>query len=164
MRTLFLIRHAKSSWKNPDQVDFDRPLNKRGKHDAPLMGRLLAEKGITPDCVLCSPAKRARRTLAPIRKTLNLQKTCIEFRDEIYGSDWQELIGLLHQLNDKLKTVFLIGHNPGLSDLAEVLAGAGIDTIPTCGVAVIDLQTVSWSTVEPGSGILRDLLLPRDLA
>ncbi|HNR69016.1 MAG TPA: histidine phosphatase family protein [bacterium] len=163
MKTLYLIRHAKSSWSDEHAADIDRPLNRRGKRDAPLMGRFLAAKGAQPDRVLCSPAKRTRKTLAPIRQALNLSDSIIDIRSDIYGSNWLNLLDLLQELNDEWNTVFLIGHNPGITDLVVALTAAAVDNLPTCAVAVLDLQIDRWTAAKPRCAALRELYLPKQL-
>ncbi len=116
MKRLYLIRHAKSSWDDPSLDDFDRPLSKRGKHDAPLMGKLLKQKNIIPDLILSSPAKRAKKTAKKIAKELG--KANIVYLDELYDASSQDLLADIKKISDTYTTVFLIAHNPRLNMLA----------------------------------------------
>ena len=137
MKKLYLIRHAKSSWKDLFVDDFDRPLNKRGKKDAPLMGKRLKEKGIKPDLIISSPALRAKTTAQVIAKELGFKE--IVYDEKIYEAEEETLYEIVKNLDSRYKTVFLVGHNPGLNMLAEKLVGLN-DNIPTCGVVEIDLD------------------------
>lgn len=155
MKTLYLIRHAKSSWKNELQDDFDRPLNQRGKDDAPMMGQRLKKLGLQPDMIVSSPAKRARKTAAKIAAELNYQVEKILLVPEIYEAEINDLLGVTELLPDSAATVFLVGHNPGISGLAAYLTGNFADNLPTCSVYAIDFQIDSWQAVSQGLGTCR---------
>ncbi len=144
MKNLLLIRHAKSSWEDPMLSDQERPLNKRGKKDAPAMGRLLKEKNLPADLIVCSPAKRAFKTAKLIAEEMGYPKKRIEVREEIYEQGLDALIELIGKLEDSLDRVFLIGHNPELTDLANRLTGAGIENVPTCGIVSIEFPLSHW--------------------
>ena len=144
MKNLVLIRHAKSSWDDPSLGDRERPLNKRGKKDAPNMGRLLKENGLVPDLILSSPAKRALKTAKLIALELDYPKKKIEIREEIYEQGFDVLISMLSELDEAIERVYLIGHNPELTDLANQLSGAGIDNVPTCGIVSIEFSSPLW--------------------
>lgn len=137
---LTLIRHAKSSWKAPVASDFDRPLNRRGGRDAPRMGAELARLGIQFDTVLCSSAVRARETLAGLRQGMSIDDNCIEYRRELYLAPAQRLYDMVRDLAGTRKDIALIGHNPGIEDLAARLSGGDIEYMPTCCVVRIALQ------------------------
>jgi phosphohistidine phosphatase len=144
MKNLLLIRHAKSCWDDPSLSDRERPLNKRGKRDAPGLGKLLKERGLHPDLILSSPAKRALKTAKLIAEELGYPKKQIEVREDIYGQGLDALVELIGELDDGLKKVFLIGHNPELTDLANRLSGAGIHSVPTCGIVSVEFSSPSW--------------------
>ena len=144
MKNLILIRHAKSSWDDPSLSDRERPLNNRGKRDAPAMGLLLREKGLLPDHILSSPAKRALKTAKMIAEEIDYPKKRIEVNEDIYEQDINALIELIGKLDDGLKCVYLIGHNPELTDLVNRLTGAGIDNVPTCGIVSVEFSLSSW--------------------
>lgn len=152
MKRLFLIRHAKSSWSDPDLRDFDRPLNKRGKHDAPVMARRLAKKGTAPDFILTSPARRALKTAKIIAAEVGYPKGKIRTDDAIYLADVPTLTNVIRKIDDVHKRVFLFGHNPGLTMLAFYLTGYQVDNIPTCGIFSINFETSSWQDVGEGNG------------
>ncbi len=144
MRELFLVRHAKSSWDDPILSDFDRPLNSRGKEDAPLMGEHLKKLGIKPDLILSSPAKRAKKTAKILAAKLGYPEEKIEWREQIYEASAQTLLYLVCQLPQGAKRVMVIGHNPGLTMLANILGDITIENIPTAGVVGVAFDTSDW--------------------
>lgn len=154
MKHLLIIRHAKSSWDEPALTDFDRPLNGRGRHDAPLMGQVIASRGIRPERILSSAARRARQTAKRIARELGVDPADIELREDLYLAEAGALQALLQTLDDRWNQVFLVGHNPGLTDLANQLCDAGIGNIPTCGIVAINFDVSSWSHLMAGSGRL----------
>lgn len=154
VRELILIRHAKSSWSNPDLSDRDRPLNKRGKRDALFIGQRLAHYQCYPDQVISSPAKRARKTIYKICKKLSYPKKRIVIDELLYTSNIQDLYSLLQSCGDELHRLFLVGHNHVITVFAEELTGIDIYNIPTCGIAGIRFANESWAQVKPGGGEL----------
>ncbi len=145
MRELFLVRHAKSSWDDPTLSDFDRPLNQRGKSDAPMMGEYLAKLGIKFDLIVSSPAKRAKKTAKILAQSLGYDTSKIEYIDSIYEASPQTLLYIICQLPKEAKRVMLVGHNPSLTMLANMLDDVAIDNIPTTGVVGITFDVNSWS-------------------
>jgi phosphohistidine phosphatase len=154
MKTLTLIRHAKSSWSQPELADFDRPLNKRGKGDAPLMGRRLARRGIAPELFVTSPAKRALKTARLIAREIGYPNKGLFTDERIYAALAEGLLEVLQGLDDRFKEVWMLGHNPSLTDLANYLTGASIDNIPTCGVMRAAFDIRRWKQLAHGSGEL----------
>lgn len=152
MKRLTLIRHAKSSWDDPNLADLDRPLNKRGKRDAPMMGKRLAKRGEYPDLILSSPARRALKTAKAIAKELNYPPKKIMKDSRIYDGTTDDLIKLIRKISDNYDHLFLVGHNPDLNILSYRLSGYKVDNIPTCGVFCIDFDIESWKDVELGRG------------
>ena len=144
MKELFIMRHAKSSWDDPMLSDFDRPLNKRGKEDAPLMGEYLKKSGIKPDLIISSPAKRAKKTVRIVAEALGYDNEQIRFVDSVYEASPQSLLYLVCQLPDDAKRVMLVGHNPGLTMLANILGDIAIENIPTAGVVGIAFDASKW--------------------
>ena len=163
MKKLTLIRHAKSSWKDPFLSDFDRPLNKRGKHDAPEMGKRLATEEFHPDMILSSSAKRAKKTAKIIAQEIGFSESKIKTKKSAYLADDDELVDLLKKLDDNFEHVTLVGHNPGLTDLANWIAKANIENIPTCGIAFIHLNVDSWSKIAKGCGELVKFDYPKKI-
>jgi phosphohistidine phosphatase len=161
MLYLTLIRHAKSSWKDPDLSDFDRPLNKRGRHSAPLMGQMMKDKGLAVECILSSPAKRAITTARLIAAELGYPEHRIEQREELYKADSEQLLHYVQALEPRFSRVALVGHNPALTRFCNDLSGAGIDNLPTCAVAVIEFDLDDWRAVHPGLGRLAQMEYPR---
>lgn len=151
MRRLYLIRHAKSSWSDPGLSDRDRPLNKRGKRDAPMMGERLHLSGVVPDRVYASPAKRARKTARHISRAVGYPVERIEENDDIYTADINRLFGVVKRAPESAKTIFVVGHNYVLTDLAEYLTGKTLINVPTCGVVCMDFSCATWQEVDPAN-------------
>ncbi|WP_418641144.1 SixA phosphatase family protein [Sulfurimonas sp. ST-27] len=160
MKTLYIIRHAKSSWKNMDLDDFDRPLNKRGRHDAPMMGERLRKKKSMPDLILSSPAKRAKMTAESIAKKVHYNKKKIVYDQNIYEADVSTLEDILMDIDDKYNTVFLVGHNPGLNELAEHYAGY-TENLPTCGIVSIAFTCKQWKDIDSDNAKLLFIDYPK---
>jgi len=153
MKTIILVRHAKSSWKDPGLNDFDRPLNKRGKKNAPLMGQKLKERQVMPDLVLSSPAKRARKTATAIAKAVGYPKKRIVFDDNMYHGGARYLFEMIKNLDDKYETVAIFGHSPDLNDLADILLKKNpVLRFVTSGVHCIELDVEQWRQVRQGKG------------
>ena len=146
MKTLFLIRHAKSSWDNTALPDKDRPLDDRGKRDAPKMGKRLQERDVKPDMILSSPAIRALTTAEIIAKKLDYKLKDIVVDDRLYAGQADDLLDVIHELGDKLERVMLFGHNPELTELAHRLSSE-IARMPTCAVAEFTFDAKSWSDI-----------------
>jgi len=156
MKKLYLIRHAKSSWDHPDLDDFDRPLNKRGLKDAPRMGKRLKEKRITPDVMLSSPAERALATCQAIARVLGFDNAKIKTNQKLYHASEDGILDVIRNLKDSPRdseeVVLLFGHNPGLTEFANVLLNQTINNIPTCGVVGAELPVEHWQDVTFGCG------------
>jgi phosphohistidine phosphatase len=146
MKTLFLIRHAKSSWDDPALPDKDRPLNDRGKRDTPKIGKRLAKRDVKPDLILSSPARRALTTAEIIAKQLDYKRKNIVVDDRLYAVGADDLLDVIHKLGDKLERVMLFGHNPELTELAHRLSSE-ITHMPTCAVAEFTFDAKSWSNI-----------------
>jgi len=161
MKTIYLIRHAKSSWSDFDSLDFDRKLNRRGKHDAPLMGNMLKELDFTPDLILASPSKRTTLTGKLICKNINYSFDQIQFERNIYDASLADLIQLINNIPSQHETVALIGHNPGITFLSNYLTDDFISNIPTCGIVKIELEIEDWNEVIKGIGIKKYFIYPK---
>src|SRR5438128_6747757 len=142
MKTLFLIRHAKSSWGDTALPDKDRPLGDRGKRDAPKMGKRLAERDVKPDLILSSPAMRALTTAEIIAKKLDYKLEDILVDDRLYASKADDLLSVIQKLGDKLERVMVFGHNPEVTELAHRLSSE-ITHMPTCAVVEFTFATKS---------------------
>lgn len=171
MRTLSLLRHAKSSWDDPDHGDHERPLNKRGTRDAPRMGRFMAEQGIIPDIVLCSDAVRARATLTLVLAELSPAAPNVRIEPRLYLAEPTAIVEIVARLEPEIGHCLLVGHNPGMHATALELTGAGerkalaalASKFPTAGLAVIDLDVATWRDIRPGGGRLRLFVGPKTI-
>jgi phosphohistidine phosphatase len=161
MKTLMIMRHAKSSWDDASLSDFDRPLNKRGKEAAPFMGKFLAGKGLTVDLILSSPAKRAKETAELVKQAANWS-TPVEFNDHIYEASPQTLYSILSKVNDELVSLMIVGHNPGMEGFVKLLTGKLV-AMSTASVALVEFDVDVWSRIEPGAGQLIDVFRPKEL-
>ncbi len=154
MKTLYLIRHAKSSWKFPHLSDFDRPLKKRGIREAPLMGAVLKQKGIQIDHILSSPANRAISTAKLVAKELGYPSKDIEQIKGIYHAYVSDLLKIVQTIDDQHTAVCMFGHNPGFTDLTNLLSGSNIFNVPTTGVCCIQFEVDTWKKVAARQGRL----------
>jgi len=168
MRRLMLLRHAKTERAQPGERDRDRKLTKRGRSDAPLIGAYMAHHDLVPDLALVSPATRAQETWALIANCFATQSPAVTNDERIYNADPQSLMGLLAE-TEKAKSLVLVGHNPGLHDLAVQLIASGdveareriAEGLPTSGLVVIDLAFDDWSRLHPHAGRLERFVSPR---
>jgi len=161
IRRLALLRHAKSSWDSPDQSDFDRPLNKRGCHDAPRMGRLMAERGVKPGAIISSSAQRARSTAELAGKELGIGADAIRFTEALYLASASEMLAALNKLAPNDSEVVLVGHNPGITALANSIADARIDNLPTAACFYIEANTDNWQDLADRAGRLIFFAAPK---
>ncbi|HYN46335.1 MAG TPA: histidine phosphatase family protein [Allosphingosinicella sp.] len=167
MKTLTLLRHAKSSWGVPSQRDFDRPLNPRGEKAARAMGRELRRLGIVFDSVLASPAARVVGTIAGLREVGC--PIAPDYDQRIYLAPARTLLGIVRAADDSHERLLIVGHNPGMEQLALLLAGGGAlreqvaTKYPTGALAEIRFDVPGWRDVEEGAGALERFIRPRDL-
>ncbi len=148
MKELLLVRHAKSSWADFSIKDFDRPLNDRGKKDAPMMAERLRKKDIDIDAFIASPAKRARKTAEAFVKELKDKKKEIEFYEELYLAGPSVFFDVISKTNDKHDTIAVFSHNDGITAFANLLTTTRIDNIPTCGIFAVKAKIKHWSEFE----------------
>ncbi len=169
MKTILLLRHAKSDWGDPGLTDFDRSLAKRGQKDAPLMGEVVKQFDHVPDLILSSPALRAKETAELVAEACGYKKS-IEWVETFYTGGCNESFTVLQGLSDKVERVMYIGHNPTMEELAATLLSADMDEewrdewairIPTSGLVCLDINILEWATLEPGEAVLRWFLIPR---
>lgn len=154
MKTLILLRHAKSSWDDPELQDADRPLNKRGKRDAAALGERLAARSLAPDIVAVSPARRARATIEPLRARALAAGARIVEDERLYAASASAILSVVQGLDDASDRAMIVGHNPGLTDFANRFAACSIDNIPTCGIVAIDYDAASWAQAGAAPGRL----------
>ena len=169
LKTVLLFRHAKSSRDDPAAADFDRPLAKRGRRDAPRMGKWMREAGIEPDLILCSDAKRARETWHGLSQTLHSTAPVL-FERGLYLAGAKVLSNRLRRLTGNINSVLVIAHNPGLEEVAQALSdrrGEAFERLrlkfPTAALARLDFKLDDWSKLEMGSGRLTLIVTPADL-
>jgi phosphohistidine phosphatase len=162
MKTLLLLRHAKSDWSDPQVADHDRPLNKRGKRDAPRMGRLLQDENLLPDLILTSTAKRTRKTAEAIIAVSDYTGK-VKAKPALYLAGPEAYITVLRSVPDKYRRVMVVGHNPGLEELLEQLTGT-MTILPTAALAEVELPITQWRELgEETKGELRGVWRPREL-
>ncbi len=150
-RRLVMIRHAKSSWANPLQSDFERPLNDRGEHDAPMMGERLNKLNIVPDLIIASPAKRAKQTAKKVAAAMGYDESKIQWVDKLYHCIPQVFEEVLYEIDDSINTVFIVAHNPGITQFVnELSAEFSIDNMPTCGTVGAEVELDHWE-MFPGA-------------
>ena len=152
MKRIFLIRHAKSGWKNPGLKDFDRPLSKHGKKNAPEMGRCLAQYSLLPDLFISSPARRAIETAQVIAKAIGFSVEKIIPNSKVYEARVPELLEILKETDVSHKTVLLIGHNPSLTDFINSICNYSLDNLPQGGIFCVDFRSLSWKEIDQQTG------------
>lgn len=150
LKNLYVIRHAKSSWDDSDLPDSERPLNERGKRDAPRMGKRLKERDVHPDLIISSPANRALATAMAIADILNYRRNLIVQEKKLYHASEDQILSIIRKTDDRHRTVLLFGHNPGLTDFVNALSADDpvTDNVPTCGVVAFEANIVSWNDLR----------------
>jgi phosphohistidine phosphatase len=162
MKTLWLLRHAKSSWDDPALADHDRPLAPRGRKAGKRIRRWAADNGTRPDLVLCSTAERAQATLELVLPGLGSPD--VELEAGLYHASADVLLDRVRALGPELDGVLLIGHNPGLHDLASLLAPPGVEALPTAALVELRLEVESWGEARAGCALVQRAVLARTLA
>jgi len=148
MKTLYIMRHAKSSWDDFSLSDFDRPLNARGEKSAPLMGEILQKKNIKPDLILSSPAKRAKSTASIVGNILGVE---ISYQKSIYESSLMNIMMILNAIDEDVESCLLVGHNPALTGVINALGSFSLDNLPTAGVVAFAFGG-RWADITPKCG------------
>ena len=165
MKTLLLMRHAKSSWKESNIPDHDRPLNRRGKHDAPLMGKLLRDQKMNLDLIISSTALRAETTANLIAKAVGY-KGKIVLDKSIYNAEPMDLLTLLSNRSDETNSILLIGHNPTVEETVQMLTNSPEITMATCAIAHLTLSIDTWTDLKEKqtfSSKLENFWTPKEL-
>ena len=160
-RTLYLLRHAKSSWKDASLRDFDRPLKGRGRDAAKQIAKRLASEKPQPVLVVCSPAARTRETADIVLKHAGL-KVDVNFVQRIYEASLRDLLHVVSEIPDDREVMLMIGHNPGFEELVAYLSGEHLH-MPTCALAKIRLEVGSWKDIKAGDGRLVSFTVPKEL-
>lgn len=156
MKTLYLIRHAKSDWDNSSLTDFERPLNKRGLQNAPFMAEKLMELNFNPGLIVCSPAQRTTSTAELISKT-----TSTLYIDSIYEAALDDLIHLINKFPNEYDEMAIIGHNPSITKLSNYLTDDLINNMPTCSIIKVELEIDNWNEIVQGIGTKKFFIYPK---
>ncbi|MEZ4516179.1 MAG: histidine phosphatase family protein [Chloroflexota bacterium] len=163
MKTLMLLRHGKSSWKNASLSDHERPLNERGRNDAPRMGRLLYSQELVPDLIYSSTATRAADTAAAAALAMNFEGDIV-YTDRLYHAAPETVVAIARATDESISSILMVGHNPGLEELMEDLSGHA-ERLPTAALAVFELEIDTWDEFGQGqSARLAHFWLPRAIA
>lgn len=161
MKTLYLLRHAKSSWDDPDLKDFERPLAERGIRDLPIMAQRFKARNGRVGCVICSPAVRAKTTAKMFAKELGFPSEEIGSNPELYFAGSNMFLKAASLVDDQCETAMLVGHNPAITEFVNEMAGSDIDNIPTCGLVELSLPIDSWSVIQFSSAELVEFDYPK---
>ncbi|MDH3585076.1 MAG: histidine phosphatase family protein [Phycisphaerae bacterium] len=162
MKTLFLLRHAKSSWNQAGLTDRQRPLNRRGRRDAPEMGRRLARRDIGPDLIVSSPAERALTTAKIVAEQLGRDPARVLIDTDIYAASVPDLLQVIRDFDPSHACILLVGHNPALTDTVNHLTGSVIPNVPTCGLAEIEMAEDAWASAGENSARLVNFDYPKN--
>jgi len=163
LKKFTLIRHAKSSWSDASLKDFDRPLNDRGIRDAPRMAAKLLEMLGEVDLIVSSPANRAISTALVFAKAFGIKSEDIHLKDELYHAYPEEVMKVLHAIDDKHKSVFIFGHNPTFTTIADTFSKDYIDNVPTCGASIIASSADEWASINESNAKLVNFIYPKML-
>ena len=161
LRNICFVRHAKSSWSDYSLADHDRPLNKRGKRDAPFMAGKMKELGVKPDYILCSTAKRARQTAAHFIQVFDLDDDQVRYEGGIYEASPSQVLSIVRTVPDQRRSVFVFGHNPAFTYIANMFAGIHIDNVPTCGICQAKTMVESWEKFDPATSAFVAFYYPK---
>ncbi len=161
MKTIFIIRHAKSSWAELGARDFDRVLEKRGHNDAPLMAKILKEAGVQPDLIVSSPAKRAKTTALYFAKEFGMDAEQIDYQSDIYEAMETDIFNIVRDLPNTANVVLLFGHNPTLTYFSNNFNPDPIENLPTCGIVRIALNVEDWSKFSDKTARVTGLWFPK---
>ncbi|MCA1574451.1 MAG: histidine phosphatase family protein [Acidobacteria bacterium] len=161
MKTLLLLRHAKSSWKDSSLPDFERPLNDRGRKAAELVGKFIARQNVTIDLVISSPAVRARQTIDLVLRAARRSPE-LRFDQRVYEASPTRLLEITSQIEDDRKSVLLVGHNPGMEELLALLVGAE-QHMPTASLAKVLLSSKKWDKILAEKGVLESFVKAKEL-
>lgn len=164
LRNICFVRHAKSSWDNPQLQDIERPLSKRGERDAPFMATKMVELQITPDLIITSPAIRARTTARIFADAADIESSHFIVDDMVYGADVRGIVRMVQNIDDKHTSVFVFGHNPTMTIMANCFAGVDIDNVPTCGILQCKTMVSSWKSWSPEVSAFVGFYYPKQYA
>ncbi len=161
MKTIFLIRHAKSSWDNPAMRDFERPLNERGLRDAPFMADVLKKTGAEPDLIVTSPAKRAATTAGFFGRAFGINEADFQVEQTIYAAEPRDISDIIAGLPESVETVLIFGHNPTFTDVANGFSKKWIENVPTCGIVRIEGAVEKWAEFSSENASVTAVFFPK---
>ncbi|NKB35052.1 MAG: histidine phosphatase family protein [Pseudomonadales bacterium] len=161
MKTLFLLRHAKSSWDDPELRDFERPLAKRGMNDAPVMAGRFVERDSKLGCIISSPANRAKSTAKLFAENIGYPVDDIVSNPELYFAGTGMFLKAASLVDENCDSAMLVGHNPAITEFANMMANSDIDNVPTCGLVELSLPIGNWSDVDSGIATLIEFDYPK---
>ncbi len=161
MKTLYLVRHAKSSWNNANMSDHARPLNDRGKRDAPHMGERLRERTPQPSIIISSSAVRAESTATILAEAIDYPIEDLKIDERLYGAESNDVLVIIRELNDAIDCAMFVGHNPTFTHVINALSGSQLEEVPTCSMAVLTFPTNTWSKISQTQGELLDFDFPK---
>ncbi len=164
MKTLYLLRHAKSSWKDHTLPDRDRPLNKRGKTDLAAMAPLYSSQIKCPLVIVTSPSRRTLKTAIAVASCLGISKSQILREEALYLASADLLLSYVRQIDPVIENLLVCGHNPGFTDLLNRLCDVRLENLPTCALATLHLSITRWDELEAGRAILEKITTPKDIA
>ena len=163
MKQFFIIRHAKSSWSDLDLKDIDRPLNKRGSHDAPKMADyLLKVPKVAIEHIYSSPANRALSTAKIFHEKHSISDD-IDIRKDLYHANVEDILYIMESTDIKINSFAIFGHNPGFTHLVNHFSKMNIENLPTCGIAHFETDIKNWEDLHPSNTILKELMFPKKL-
>ncbi len=161
MKTLYLLRHAKSSWDDPQLRDFERPLAKRGLNDAPVMATRFKQRNNTVACIISSPANRAKSTAKIFAENIGYSVDDIISNPELYFAGTGMFLKAASLVDDDCESAMLVGHNPAITEFANMMANTDIDNVPTCGLVELSLPIDNWTDVDTGIATLNEFDYPK---
>ena len=161
MKTLYLLRHAKSSWDDPELKDFERPLASRGLRDVPEMASRFQNRGGQVDCIISSPAVRAKTTAKLMAEHIGFPVDEVASNPELYFAGAGMFLKAARLVDDHFDAAMLVGHNPAITEFANMMTGAEIENIPTCGLVQMSLEIDSWGDIEAGGARLEEFDFPK---
>ncbi len=161
MKTIYFVRHAKSSWDHPTLRDIERPLEARGLRDAPLMAKVLKSKGVEPDLLLSSPATRAYSTALYFADAFEIDRVEVQLEPRIYEAFSEDISDIISKLPAEADTVLLFGHNPTFTTLANQFSSNYIDNVPTCGIFKVEAKVNSWKEFKAPVATLTEFHYPK---
>lgn len=162
MKTLFLLRHAKSSWDDPDLKDFERPLSDRGNNDAPKMAKRFLKRHDSVACIICSPAMRAKTTARIFAGGIGYDKDDVVSNPELYFAGTNMFLKAASLVDETCETAMLVGHNPAITEFVNAMANSDIENIPTCGLVELQLNIDDWADISLGEATLIDFDYPKN--